>query len=94
MPALFMGADMYAPGYQAGKWKVNCDRCGFNFRNTDLRLEWTGLRVCTHCFEERHPQDMLRGVADRQAPPWARPEGPPRQPFKNDGGTDITPADL
>lgn len=75
-------------GYVAGTWKACCDRCGFNFRNTQLRLEWTGLRVCRDCFEERHPQDMIRGVADRQAPPWVRPE-----PDPVDVGT-VTPDDL
>ena len=27
-------------GYVAGTWLASCDRCGFNYRNTDLRLEW------------------------------------------------------
>lgn len=64
-------------GYIAGTWKANCQRCGFNFRNTALKLEWTGLRVCGSCFEYRHPQDSLGGVADRQAPPWTSPEPDP-----------------
>lgn len=66
-----------ATGYIAGTWKACCDRCGFNFRNTELRLEWTGLRVCRECFEYRHPQDLIQGVADRQSPPWVRPEPVP-----------------
>jgi len=77
-----------ATGYVAGTWKACCDRCGFNFRNTQLRLEWTGLRVCGECFEQRHPQDFVQGVADRQAPPWVRPE-----PDPVDVGT-VTPEDL
>lgn len=77
-----------AEGYVAGTWKACCDRCGFNFRNTQLRLEWTGLRVCAECFEERHPQDFVQGVPDRQAPPWVRPE-----PEPVDVGT-VTPEDL
>lgn len=75
-------------GYVAGAWKACCDRCGFNFRNTDLKLEWTGLRVCGECFEVRHPQDFVQGVADRQAPAWVRPEPDPVAV-----GT-ITPEDL
>jgi hypothetical protein len=81
-----------ATGYVAGTWKACCDRCGFNFRNTELRLEWTGLRVCRDCFEQRNSQDFVQGVPDRQAPPWTRPAPPPVQPFANDGGTDVDPA--
>ncbi len=77
-----------ADSYIAGTWLAICDRCGFEHRNTQLRLEWTGLRVCRECFEERHPQDGLMGVADRQAPPWVRPE-----PEDIEVGV-ITPEDL
>lgn len=52
-----------------------CDRCGFKKRNYELRKEWTGLLVCRDtCWEPRHPQDFVRGVADRQAIPDPRPE--------------------
>lgn len=81
-----------ATGYIAGTWKAQCDRCGFNFRNTQLRLEWTGLRVCSDCFEYRHPQDTLQAREDRQAPPWTRPAPPVVEPFVNNGGTDVDPA--
>ena len=65
-----------------GKWKAVCDRCGVDYLNTQLSREWTGLRVCkgadtNDCWEERHPQESLRGKADRQAPPWVRPEPEP-----------------
>ncbi len=79
---------MQPTGYVAGTWLAVCDRCGFTHRNTQLRLEWTGLRVCADCFEVRHPQDMIQGVADRQAPAWVRPE-----PEPVNVGT-VTPDDL
>lgn len=65
-------------GYSLGHWKVVCDRCGLTYRNDQLKLEWTGLRVCSgpgtgDCWEPRHPQDRLRGRRDEQAPPWSRP---------------------
>lgn len=65
--------------YKHGQWAVICDRCGFRFHSGQLRREWTGLRVCSgaatnNCWEPRHPQDFVRGKADRQAPPWVRPE--------------------
>lgn len=81
-----------AQHYIAGTWLAICDRCGFQHRNTELKLEWTGLRVCHECFEHRHPLDGLRGIADRQAAPWTRPEATDVQPFVNDGGTDVDPA--
>lgn len=61
--------------YEPGKWNAICDRCGWKMKNTELRLEWTGLRVCGKCLDHRHPQDFVKGRADRQAPPWSRPEG-------------------
>lgn len=76
-----------------GQWKVVCDRCGFEFRNVQLRKEWTGLRVCGDCWEPRHPQDRLRGKADRQSPPWVRPQvdGPDVSPGS---GNEVQPGDL
>lgn len=70
-----------------GSWKVVCDRCGQELKHHQLALEWTGLRVCrgggtNECWEPRHPQESLRGKADRQAPPWTRPDT---------AGTDVSP---
>jgi hypothetical protein len=59
--------------FKLGAWKAQCQRCGFDYLNHDLRKEWTGLRVCRDCFEIRHPQDFVRGVRDDQAPPWTSP---------------------
>ena len=60
--------------FELGAYNAICDRCGVQRKNHQLRLEWTGLRVCRDCFEVRHPQDYLRGKPDKQAPPWTRPE--------------------
>lgn len=61
--------------YRPGDWLAICDRCGFERHASKLRREWTGLRVCGDtCWEPRHPQERLRGKADRQAPPWVRPD--------------------
>ena len=58
-----------------GAYRCICDRCGGKRWNDELRKEWNGLRVCkVGCFETRHPQDFVRGKADRQRPPWTRPE--------------------
>ena len=76
-----------------GKWNVVCDRCGFEYKSSALRRGWTGLRVCGPCFEPRHPQEMLKGRTDNQAPPWVRPE-PPDIEVQPGSGNEITPADL
>jgi hypothetical protein len=62
--------------FAKGQWNAICDRCGLEFKSSQLRLEWTGLRVCEADWEPRHPQDGVRGKADRQAPPWVRAEPP------------------
>lgn len=61
-------------GYVAGEWNVICDRCGFKKFASELRLEWTGFRVCSDCFEHRHPQDFLPAPRPETLPPWTRPE--------------------
>lgn len=63
------------------QWNYICDRCGGKFLNHYSRLEWTGLRVCPPCYEARNAQDKVKGVPDRQAPPWVRPE--PTDVFEN-----------
>lgn len=67
--------------YRHGSWLAVCHRCGFEYLAHQLAKEWTGLRVCcgpgtNGCFEPRHPQDFVRGKADRQAPPWTSPKPP------------------
>lgn len=49
-----------------------CDVCGFVFRGHELRLRWDNLRVCEADYEERHPQDLIKGRVDRQTPPFVR----------------------
>jgi len=67
-----------------------CDRCGFEFPLRELRKEWTGLRVCRADFDKRHPQEFVRGIADKQALPDPRPE--PEPVFVAPG--DVTAEDL
>ena len=42
------------------------DRTGFKIKNTWSRKEWTGNTVRRESWEERHPQDLIRSVQDRQ----------------------------
>lgn len=69
-----MRIETRSDGLRLGDWKAQCDRCGFTYYASELRKEWTNLRVCSECYEPRNPQDFLKGKADRQAPPWSRPE--------------------
>lgn len=84
--------------YEMGQWKACCDRCGVAFKSRQLRLEWTGLRVChgphtNECWEPRHPQEHLRGVPDRQAPPWTSPR-PTEIDVSPGSGNEVSSEDL
>lgn len=41
----------YQPG---GKWKV-CPRCGFDVREKDMVVEYTGKKLCKKC-EDKPPE--------------------------------------
>tara|TARA_R110000868_G_scaffold70933_6_gene208222 strand:+ start:554 stop:1003 length:450 start_codon:yes stop_codon:yes gene_type:complete len=61
--------------YSKGDWNAICDVCGKQYKSTDLRKRWDNLWVCFRDYEERQPQDFVRGVADTQTIPWARSQG-------------------
>jgi hypothetical protein len=61
-------------GYKMGDWYALCDRCQKKFYASQLKLEWTGWRVCESCWEPRHPQEFLKGKRDDQNVPWTRPD--------------------
>lgn len=57
-----------------------CDRCGFKYKLSQLRMEYTNLMVChgpetNHCWEPRHPQEYIRAPGGDRAPYAARPVG-------------------
>ena len=56
-----------------GDNNVICDRTGFKMKASDCRMEWNGLFVRRESWEERHPQDLLRGFPDRQQVDISRP---------------------
>ena len=76
--------------YAHGDFNRICDRCGFKFKASQTRMEWNGLIVCHECYEERHPQDFVRGRRDRQAVQHPRPEGTDNFLTTNE----VTPDDL
>lgn len=61
------------------EWNAVCDRCGFEYKNHQLKKEWTGLMTCSgpgtnDCWEIRHPLDFLRARKESNKLPWTRPE--------------------
>lgn len=46
------------------KSRAICDRCGFEYPYLELRPEWTGHRVCSACWESKHPQLTPHHVND------------------------------
>ncbi len=80
-------------GYFMGKSLGSCQRCGQTKFTNQLRLEWSGLRVCSPCWDPRPPQ---------LSPPNIYPEGlpvPDASPFPGVSFIDpvldpVTEADL
>ena len=55
--------------YALGKFAIAlCDRCSFEFKLSELKEEWTGFKVCSECYEPKHPQlEPLTAKADPEA---------------------------
>ncbi len=49
-------------------WLAVCDRCGFTFKSSQIKLQWNGLRVCPEDFERRNAQDFVRAVRPDKYP--------------------------
>lgn len=62
--------------YVKGDHNVICDRTGFERKRSQCRFEWNGLLVDKDEWEERQPQDFVRGVAERKTVKDLRPEQP------------------
>lgn len=63
-----------------------CDRCGFMVPYTDIRPEWTGLRVCSECWEPKHPQlePTRKDLTDPKPLRHPRPDPHPQDPVNPD----------
>jgi len=60
-----------------GDWNAQCFECGRKFKASEMKRHWKGYYVCTDHWEERQPQDFVRGTSDNQTPAWTQPEPPP-----------------
>ena len=65
---------MRATWFDSGDWNAICDVCGFKFKASQLKKRWDGLMVCDGDWEQRHPQELIRPIAESPALPWTRPE--------------------
>lgn len=75
------------PGYEPGNHWVICDVCACAIRAKDAMFRWDNAVVCPDDWEPRHPQDFVRGRADKIVPDEPiRPE--------TDSSTDCTLIDL
>lgn len=63
------------PRLELGAWNAICDRCGFQFKNYQLRQTWDNLRVCPSCFETKHPSDITHTIPVERPVPWTRTQG-------------------
>jgi len=68
----------YRPG---GTYGI-CDRCGFQYRLSELRKEWTGLMVCRDDWDPK---------PDELTPIKVKPEGVPKPNSRPDNQIDNTP---
>jgi len=65
-----MPADLF---YKPGSfWRID-DRTGFKVRAEHTRKQWNNIIVRERSFEERQPQDFVRGRRDDQTVPEPRP---------------------
>ena len=55
-------------------WRI-CDECGFKYRASKTRKRWDNMIVCFECWEPQHPQESVRGHADKIRVEDPRPEG-------------------
>lgn len=59
--------------YKPGDFYRICDITGFKIRASKTRKQWNGYIVRTKSWEARNAQDLVRGIADYQVVPEARP---------------------
>jgi len=60
--------------YQPGNYRFICQVCGFEYRWKDIKKRWDGLYVCPSDYEERHPQDFVKGRKEVMAVPVSSPD--------------------
>lgn len=64
--------------YKQGSYNLICIRCGQKRKREDMQTEWTGIIVCKHCYDPRHPWTLpqpmpIDGLPVTDAYPRPRP---------------------
>lgn len=60
--------------YKPGEWNVLCMVCGFRFPASKIKHRWDGVLVCKECWEQRHPQELIRLAPEDMSVPFSNPE--------------------
>lgn len=68
-------------------WGV-CDRCGRQRDLTQMRTEWTNLKVCSRCYDMRPPELDPPKLDPMEGAPVKEPRPRPADVFLEDG--DVT----
>lgn len=68
--------------FKSGDWNAECERCGFVYKASQLRKEWTGFMVCKSCWEPRHPSDFFKMPAEDVSVPFTAPESDDTTPVQ------------
>lgn len=58
---------------RVGDWNVTCSMCGSKRKASEMVKNWQGMWRCPEHNEPRQPQDFVRGIADKQTPPFNQP---------------------
>lgn len=63
---------------QLGDWNAYCAECGRKRKASEMKklppgVPGSGLFTCPEHWDARQPQDFVRGVPDRESPPWVQP---------------------
>lgn len=64
---------------ELGSWNVACAECGRKFKAEEMRqlppgVPGGGMWVCLPHWNQRQPQDFVRGIPERMAPPYVQPQ--------------------
>lgn len=60
--------------FVSGTNNVICQFSGAKVKASDCQMTWDGYFVRKDLWEPRHPQDLIRGRADKQGVAISRPE--------------------
>jgi hypothetical protein len=61
-------------GFESGNHWVVCDRCGFDYREHDMMLEWDGSVVCRFDYEPQHFLNRIKVQAEEPMSGIINPE--------------------